>query len=320
LGEERTVDGDAHGPAEGPTDLSWIVESDAQRLDQHVTAHVPELSRSQAQKLIVAGEVLLNGQPAKASQVLRAGDEVRVTLPAREDATLVAEDIPVTVVYESADIVVVDKPAGILVHPGTGQPRGTLVNAMLYRYPEMAAVGPMGRQGVVHRLDKDTSGLVIFGRTLEGLRSVQAQFRHHEVRKTYLALVVGAVEPPKGLIDAPVGRHPRERRRQAVVRQGGRPARTQYETVAAYRGYTLVRAHPLTGRTHQIRVHFAALSHPVAGDPIYGRGTTDLGLQRQFLHAQRVSFRDPGREDPVELESPLPTDLQAVLSRLAAGE
>ncbi|MHB0877793.1 MAG: RluA family pseudouridine synthase [Anaerolineae bacterium] len=316
--------------------LTWTVEGDGERLDQHVAAAVSDLSRSEAQKLIRAGEVVVNGKPAKPSQLLRSGDEVRVNVPARDSGAVTPEDIDVTIVYESADVVVVDKPAGVLVHPATGQPAGTLVNAMLFRYPEMLAVGPIGRQGVVHRLDKDTSGLVIFGRTIRGLRFVQEQFRRHEVSKTYLALVVGTMEPEKGVIDAPVGRHPRDRKRQAVVLQGGRPARTQYETVATFRGYSLVRAHPLTGRTHQIRVHFAALSHPVAGDQLYGRGTADkdagsgrskdtasgrpLGLQRQFLHAHLLRFRDPGREEPVELESPLPADLRAVLTALESGE
>lgn len=303
----------------GPEVLAWTVQSDGERLDHQVAASVPDLSRSRAQKLILAGDVLVNGRTAKASQLLRVGDEVRVRLPIREPGDVVPEEIDVTVVYESADVVVVDKPAGMLVHPATGYTTGTLVNAMLFRYPEMLGVGPLGRQGVVHRLDKDTSGLVIFGRTMRGLRFVQEQFARHEVWKTYLALVVGTVQPERGVIDAPVGRHPRDRKRQAVVRQGGRPARTQYETVATYRGYSLVKAHPLTGRTHQIRVHFAALSHPVAGDPLYGRGARDLGLQRQFLHAQMLRFRDPGVEDAVEIESPLPAELQAALNVLEGG-
>lgn len=300
--------------------LAWVVEGDTGRLDLHVAASVEALSRSQAQKLILAGEVLVNGRRARPSLLLRPGDTVAVYLPRRELGDVLPEAMDIAVVYESADVVVIDKPAGVLVHPASGVSSGTLVNAMLSRYPEIADVGPAGRQGVVHRLDRDTSGLVVFGRTRRGLRFVQEQFARHEVWKTYLALLVGDLQPERGVIDASVGRHPRDRKRQAVVRHGGRPARTQYETVSKYRGYCLVTAHPLTGRTHQIRVHFAALSHPVAGDPLYGRGSRDLGLQRQFLHAHRLRFLDPGREKAVELESPLPGDLQAVLAMLAGEE
>ncbi|MGI6207440.1 MAG: RluA family pseudouridine synthase [Anaerolineae bacterium] len=294
----------------------WVVAEGGERLDQHLAASVEALSRTQARKLIEAGEVLVNGRTAKPSLLLQPGDRIEVTLPPVPDLAVRPEPLELVVVYESADVVVVDKPAGVLVHPTSHDRSGTLVNAMLWRYPEIQGVGPSERSGVVHRLDRDTSGLVAFGRTHTGLRGMQEQFRRHEVWKTYLALVAGAPSPEAGIIDAPVGRHPQHRARQAVVRQGGRPARTQYETLERLSGYTLIHAHPLTGRTHQIRVHFAAVGHPVAGDPVYGRGRRDLGLERQFLHAHALRFTDPGTGETVSVESPLPEDLEQVLNQL----
>ncbi|MGQ9552534.1 MAG: RluA family pseudouridine synthase [Anaerolineae bacterium] len=296
---------------------TWVATEGGQRLDQHVAAVVTGLSRSQAQRLIQAGDVIVNGCVSKPAALVRPGDTILVRLPAATDSDVAAEPLQLIVCYESEHMVVLDKPAGILVHPTSAVRSGTLVSGMLWRYPEIAEVGTPGRRGVVHRLDKGTSGLVVFGRTIFGLRSLQEQFRKHLVWKTYLALVVGQVEPERGVVDAPVGRHPRERSRMAVVRQGGRPARTQYETVQVFKGYSLVQAHPLTGRTHQIRVHFAALGHPIAGDPIYGRGAADLGLARQFLHAQGLRLTDPGTGQMVELESPLPDELRRVLDHLA---
>jgi len=297
-------------------EVSWRVEAGGQRLDQYVSRRVESLSRSQVQRSIQAGEISLNGRAAKPSSIVRPGDLVCLRMPPPAQTDVLPEEIALSVVYASVDVVVLDKPAGVLVHPTDAQRGGTLVNGMLLRYPEIATVGPSGRQGVVHRLDRGTSGLVAFGRTLRGLRRLQEQFREHEVWKTYLALVVGKLEPPKGIVDAPVGRHPRDRGRMAVVRHGGRPARTQYETLSIFPRYSLMAAHPLTGRTHQIRVHFAALGHAVAGDPLYGRGTADMGLQRQFLHAHGLRFVDPSCEAVVELESPLAPDLGDVLARL----
>jgi 23S rRNA pseudouridine1911/1915/1917 synthase len=298
----------------------WRVEQAGERLDQHVAAAVGGLSRSQAQRLIQSGEVLVNGQLAKPAATLRLGDEIEVRVPAAEDTTIRPEALALRVVYESADVVVVDKPAGVIVHPAGSVRSGTLVNAMLYHYPEVAEVGPVGRQGVIHRLDKDTSGLLVLARTVHGLQAVQEQFRKREVWKTYLALLAGHLRPDSGAIDAPVGRHPYERQRMAVVNQGGRPARTEYEVIEAYRDFCYVQAHPLTGRTHQLRVHFAAVGHPVAGDPVYGHGSADLGLRRQFLHAHALRFLDPDGRTQVAVESPLPGDLAEVLQALRLAE
>jgi len=296
--------------------VRFVVSEDGGRLDQFLAGHLEHYSRTQARRLIEDGQVQVNGRPAKPSLPLKVGDEVLVDVPPAADTDIRAEALALAVVYESDAVVVVDKPAGVLTHPTSHDRSGTMVNAILYHYPEIAAVGPPERRGVVHRLDRDTSGLVVFGRTQEGLSAMQDQFRRHDVWKTYQALVVGEPTPGAGVITAALGRHPKYRARQAVLRQGGRPARTQYSTLEIFSDYSLVHAHPLTGRTHQIRVHFAAVGHPVAGDPVYGRGPRDLGLSRQFLHAQLIRFLDPGTGEKVELESTLPEDLQAVLDQL----
>lgn len=303
-------------PDTGAPTVRLDVSEGGARLDQHLAAHLDGVSRSQARRLIDEGRVTVGGRAAKPSTVLRDGDCVLVELPRCEDTDIRPEKLDIPVVYEGDAVVVVDKPAGVLTHPTSHDRRGTLVNALLYCYPELESVGPPERRGVVHRLDRDTSGLVVFGRTAEGLREMQEQFRKHEVWKTYLALAVGSLSPEAGVITAALGRHPKYRSRQAVLRQGGRPARTQYSTLETFRDYSLVHAHPLTGRTHQIRVHLAAVGHPVAGDPVYGRGARDLGLPRQFLHAHAIRFRDPASGEMIELESPLPEDLQAVLDQL----
>lgn len=301
-------------PVAGP--ILLVVPSDGGRLDQYLAAHLEGVSRTGVRRLIGEGRVLVNGRAPKVSLLLKAGDEVTVDLPPVVDTDVRPEAMPLAVVYESDAVVVVDKPAGVLTHPTSHDRTGTLVNAILYHYPEVESVGPPDRRGVVHRLDRDTSGLVIFGRTAAGLAAMQEQFRRHDVWKTYLALVVGKLVPDTGVITAALGRHPKYRSRQAVLRQGGRPARTQYTTLESLAEYSLVQAHPLTGRTHQIRVHLAALGHPVAGDPVYGRGPKDFGLRRQFLHAHALRFRDPESGETVELMSDLPADLQTVLEQL----
>jgi len=218
--------------------------------------------------------------------------------------------------YEDEDLLVVDKPAGMTVHPGPGHSAHTLVNAVLARCPDLRGVGGQGRPGIVHRLDKDTSGLIIVARNELAHLSLSRQLKERRVEKGYLALVHGHVEPPEGVIEAPIGRDPRHRKRMAVV-EGGREARTGYRLARYLDSYTLVEVTPHTGRTHQIRVHFAALGYPVVGDGVYGRPSPVLG--RQFLHAFRLAFRHPRTGEALRLEAPLPADLRAALRRLAAG-
>jgi 23S rRNA pseudouridine1911/1915/1917 synthase len=233
---------------------------------------------------------------------------------------ILAEPIPLDVVYEDDDLLVVNKPAGMVVHPAYGHPQGTLVNALLARYPHLD-VGDSGRSGIVHRLDRDTSGLIVVSKTEPALEHLRRQFKTRSVQKTYLALVRKPLPAPEGIIEAPIGRDPRQRQRMAVV-AGGRPARTGYELLENLGDYSLLAVSPETGRTHQIRVHLAWLGMPVAGDRVYGqqrgvrRARTDLGLERQFLHAWRLSFERPRGNGDVALEAPLPADLQQVIDLL----
>ncbi len=291
-------------------------DREGERLDIFVARRRPELTRSRVQRLIEQGLVTVDGRPARAGLRLEPGRKVRLTLPPPEPLEPAPEAIPLSVVYEDEDLLVIDKPAGMTVHPGPGHSAHTLVNAVLARCPDLRGVGAQGRPGIVHRLDKDTSGLVIVARNERAHTSLSRQLKERRVEKGYLALVHGRVEPPEGVIEAPIARDPRHRQRMAVV-EGGREARTAYRVARYLDSYTLVEVTPYTGRTHQIRVHFAALGHPVAGDAIYGRRSPVLG--RQFLHAFRLAFRHPRTGERVHVEAPLPADLQAALTRLATG-
>jgi len=286
-----------------------------ERLDKYVSQEMPALSRSRVQQLIVEGLVTVNGIPVKASYRLQQGDEILARIPPTEEVKLVPQRIPLNVVYEDEDLVVVDKPAGMVVHPAHGHQDGTLVNALLGRYPDLP-VAEDNRPGIVHRLDKDTSGLIIAVKNEAARRKLQLQFKEGQVEKTYLALVEGKVEPGRGMIDAPVGRDPRHRKRMAVVRKGGREAVTEYQVLEHLEDYTLVEVRPRTGRTHQVRVHLAFIGHPVVGDTVYGYRKQRLGLKRQFLHAQRLGFHLPSSGEHMALTSELPPDLREVLDRL----
>ena len=286
-----------------------------ERLDKYVSQEMPALSRSRVQQLIVEGLVTVNGIPVKASYRLQQGDEILARIPPTEEVKLVPQRIPLNVVYEDEDLVVVDKPAGMVVHPAHGHQDGTLVNALLGRYPDLP-VDEDSRPGIVHRLDKDTSGLIIAAKNEGARRNLQLQFKEGQVEKTYLALVQGKVEPGRGMIDAPIGRDGRHRKRMAVVQRGGREAVTEYQVLEHLGDYTLVEVRPRTGRTHQVRVHLAFIGHPVVGDTVYGYRKQRLGLKRQFLHAQRLGFHLPSSGEYMALTSELPPDLREVLDRL----
>ncbi|MBI2856995.1 MAG: RluA family pseudouridine synthase [Chloroflexi bacterium] len=289
------------------------VESAGQRLDKFLAERCTGLSRSQIQKLIERRLVAVNRRSARSGYKLAAGDLVEVTLPPPLPA-LAPEAVPLSVVYEDKDILVVDKPAGMVVHPAAGRREHTMVNALLARCPELA-VGAVStdRPGIVHRLDKDTSGLIVVARTETARESLVAQFRAHSLAKKYVALAVGHVTPDRGVIDAPIGRDPAHRKRMAVV-EGGREARTGYRVLEYRNGYTLLELTPETGRTHQIRVHLAAIGHPVAGDRVYGGRSPRV--PRQFLHASALGFQHPTTGEALAFSSPLPEDLRAVLDRL----
>ena len=286
---------------------------DGQRLDAFLADSLPNLSRTRIQRLIADGRVTVDDDRVRPSHRLAAGQNVAVALPEPVSTELRPQPARLSVVHEDADLVVVDKPPGLTVHPAAGQPDGTLANALLALYPEVEGVGGPGRAGIVHRLDKGTSGLLVAARTEASHASLTAQFKDRLVSKRYEALVVGALSEERAVIEAPVGRHSRQRQRMAVVRDG-RPAATPYRVLERYRGYTLVEASPKTGRTHQVRVHFASIGHPLAGDPTYGRRHPEL--DRHFLHAAFLAFRHPRSGETVELRSELPPDLRRFLQSL----
>jgi 23S rRNA pseudouridine1911/1915/1917 synthase len=294
---------------------SLIATEGGERVDRYVAQQLPALSRSLIKQLVTDGLLTVNGRAVKPSYRVEDGDEVLVPLPAMEEIRLVAQDIPFRVVYEDNDLVVVDKPAHLVVHPAPGHKSGTLANALLARYPDLP-VDEDGRPGIVHRLDKDTSGLLIVAKNEPARRHLQAQFKEGQVKKVYLALVEGAVEPSSGIIDAPLARDARSRKRMAVASRGGRSAVTEYRVLEQLSGFTLLEVRPRTGRTHQVRVHLAFVGHPVVGDKVYGRRKQSLDIGRQFLHAHRLGLRQPSSEEQLQLVSELPPDLAAVLEQL----
>jgi 23S rRNA pseudouridine1911/1915/1917 synthase len=294
--------------AEGP--------APAGRVDVAVAA-VAGISRAHAQRLIGDGRALVDGARRRSSDRLSGGERISVELSAPPDESLEPESIPLRVAYEDDALLVVDKPAGLVVHPSAGHGTGTLVNALLGRAIErgepLGSIAGVGRPGIVHRLDKDTSGLIVIAKTDAAQATLMRQFGDRTVEKEYLALVRGQPPATRGRIEAPIGRDPRDRQRMAVV-AGGRDSTTEYEQLAAGGGYALLALHPLTGRTHQIRAHLAYLGLPIAGDVRYGGGEGPAGLRRQVLHAARLAFDRPGDSRRVRAWSELPADLAASLS------
>lgn len=307
-----------------------------ERLDRWLTLQLPEHSRNVVQRWIKEGNVLVNHSPARANLRLSPGDRVQVDIPETPTVTeLSPEAIPLSILYEDSDILVINKPAGLVVHPAAGHAGGTLVNAVLHHAPDLQGIGGELRPGIVHRLDKDTSGAIVVAKHESALRNLQAQFKSRKVSKQYIALVEGKLEKDNGRIVAPIGRDPHNRKRMAVItteKSGAvtaRAATTEYNVLARYsvslqndlgRGtFTLVEAHPITGRTHQIRVHFASIGHPLVGDPIYGLKRQRIRAPRLFLHAARLAFSLPSTGEWKEFSAPLPADLEEVLDALQAA-
>ena len=293
-------------------------EHQAQRLDKFLAAGLPEFSRSRLQDLIREGFVTVGGSVVqKTGKVLESETVVQVRIPPPEPSNLSPEAIPLDILFESDDLMVVNKPAGMVVHPSAGHLSGTLVNAALSHAPGMEGVGGEQRPGVVHRLDKDTSGLILLAKNDLAHRWLQNQFRERKAQKTYLALVDGSPPTPTGRIEAPIGRDPRVRKKMAVVVEGkGREAVSEYRAVERFSAHTLLEVHPITGRTHQIRLHLAFIGCPVAGDTIYGRRHSTLPLDRHFLHAARLTIRLRGEKEPRTFFAPLPQELEAILEQL----
>ena len=289
-----------------------------ERLDKFLTESLPEFSRSRIQGLIADGLVEVNGHAAqKAGQSIGTGDTLTVRIPPPAPTDLVAEEIPLDIIFENADLIVVNKPAGMVVHPAAGHASGTLVNAVLGYDAELEGIGGEERPGVVHRLDKGTSGLILLAKNERAHRWLQDQFRLRKVEKTYLALVDGKPPTPSGRVEAAVGRDPKNRKRMAIVSASkGREAISEYRTLESFKTHSLLEFHPLTGRTHQIRLHCAFLKCPIVGDEIYGRKHSSISIGRHFLHAYRLSVILPGEKEPRLFEAPLPSELEQVLSQL----
>lgn len=300
--------------------LDLILDAPGERVDKALATAHPDLSRSQWQQLIADGHVTIEGETIKASLRLEGGEKVHAVLPDVVESDIVAQKIPLDILYEDNDMLAINKPAGMVVHPAPGHSEGTLVNAVLGYCPDLEGVGGERRPGIVHRLDKETSGLILVAKNDRALRHLQRQFKRRTIRKTYLALVEGHVQPPQALIDAPIGRDPHHRQRMAVIAPGSsarsRPAQTEYELLHVYGDYSLLACYPRTGRTHQIRVHLAFAGFPIAGDTTYGRRKQRLSLERHFLHASALTFKRPADGKELTLEAPLPVELKTVLESL----
>jgi 23S rRNA pseudouridine1911/1915/1917 synthase len=290
-------------------------ELDGARLDVALAALLPGTTRSAAQRLIDAGGVVLSHGNARPARNVVPGLRITVTLKEQPPAVLVPSHRSLSIIYQDDDLAVIDKPAGLAVHPGAGGEQDTLVHALLGHDPDIAGVGDTTRPGLVHRLDKDTSGLIVVARTPAAHAALARQWHERRVTKGYKALVVGTPRQEEGLIDLPIGRDPRNRKRMAPATDG-RPARTSYRLTRSYRGFSLLDVRIETGRTHQIRVHLAAMGHPVAGDDLYGGKRAPPGLTRQFLHAYLLGFHLPSTGAYREFTSPLPPDLDRVLTAL----
>ena len=292
------------------------------RLDRYLT-DATGLPRSQIQRLIEAGRVLVEGRCPKASSAVLPGQRIRLSIPPPQPSTLTPEPIPLDILYEDTDLLVLNKPAGLVVHPAPGHPGGTLVHALLYHCPDLPGIGEERRPGIVHRLDKETSGVMVVAKTDSAMASLARQFKARRVKKTYIALVHGEVKQVEGRVEAEIGRHERDRKRMAVRTRKGRAAVTTYRVMKRLDGYTLLQLHPETGRTHQIRVHLSSIGHAVVGDKVYG-GTREkkfrvsgfgfrVQAERQLLHAWKLGFFHPRTEEWMEFEAPLPADFTSWL-------
>lgn len=293
-------------------------KEDKQRLDVFLTACLPEFSRSRIQGLIKNGFVKVEAETVtKAGRDLAGGEQIEIRIPPPVPSGLVAEDIPLDIVFENEDLVMVNKPAGMVVHPSPGHYSGTLVHAALGYIPELEGIGGEERPGIVHRLDKDTSGLIVIAKNERAHRWLQEQFKSRNVEKIYLALVDGKPPTPAGRVEAPIGRNTTHRKLMAVVPlDKGREAVSEYRTLESFPAHTLLEVHPLTGRTHQIRVHMAFLGCPVAADMVYGKRKPTVELDRHFLHAHKLKIVLPGERQARNFEASLPQDLQVVLEHL----
>lgn len=297
-------------------------EQNSDRLDKFLVSNLPGFSRARIQGLIADGFVTVNGAGAKkAGQVIENGDDIEVRIPPPMPSGLIPEDIPLDIIFENDDLIVVNKPAGMVVHPAAGHYSGTLVNAVLGYDPDLEGIGGEERPGLVHRLDKETSGLIVLAKNERAHNWLQEQFRLRQVEKTYLALVDGKPPTPTGRVEAPIARDPSHRKKMAIVSPGkGREAVSEYKTLESFKNHTLLEFRPHTGRTHQIRLHCQFLGCPIVGDSVYGKRTVTATINRHFLHAFRLKIILPNEKQPRTFEADLPEELKNVLDEVKRYE
>ena len=294
-----------------------IADCEQERLDLFLTRCVEGLSRSAAQRLLEEGCVQVNGKPGRKNDKLKTGDRVEVHMPEPKTVDIVPTQIPLDIVYEDDDVLVINKPKGLVVHPAAGHQDDTLVNGLLYeKAGQLSGINGELRPGIVHRIDKDTSGLLAVAKNDLAHTVLASQLKDHTMARTYEAIVCGNVKEDSGTVDAPIGRHPTDRKRMCVTQRGGRDAVTHWQVVKRYRGYTHIRCRLETGRTHQIRVHMAHMGHPILGDTVYGHKKKELGQESQCLHAGILCFAHPRTGQPVMVMAPLPAYFQEVLDKL----
>jgi len=292
-------------------------DMDRERLDAFIARSVENISRSAAQKLMEEGHILLNGKPGKKNDKLSPGDRVEVTIPEPKEVDIAPREMPLDIVYEDEDVLVLNKPKGLVVHPAAGHQDDTLVNGLLYAMGDsLSGINGELRPGIVHRIDKDTSGLLAVAKNDMAHTVLASQLKDHTMARTYEAIVCGSFREDSGTVDAPIGRHPTDRKKMCVTQRNSKNAVTHWEVVARYRGYTHIRCRLETGRTHQIRVHMAHIGHPILGDTVYGHKKPELGQDSQCLHAGALCFRHPRHGQPVMVFAPLPDYFTQVLEKL----
>ena len=294
----------------------YIEENYNERLDSFLTKKLDNVSRNYISKLIKDGSIIINGKRSKARYIVKKGDLISIKLPKPKELEVLGENIPLNIVYEDRDILIVNKPQGIVTHPAPGNTTGTLVNGLIYYDETISEVGDIARPGIVHRLDKNTSGLLIVAKNQESYKSLVEDFKTRKIKRKYMALVYGKFSLKEGTINAPIGRHPVDRKRMAVVYENSKEAITDYKVLEEFKDYSLLEIHLQTGRTHQIRVHMAYLKHPIVGDGIYSRRKNEFKIHNQLLHAKSLGFYHPRTKEYMEIESDLPEEFSNIVELL----